>query len=170
MVLGIAAILLSLATQARGHHHLRGCELAATPRHRPRGPVHVVCASKIGERQQCPADTSRGVVLARSYGEMACLLGKTWGYDDKGVWVADGCVADFIVATGAGVTPTPEAEEGRPAIRSERGVSDRRARERRDVRPALQLCALPESERPRRDLHRCVREGAHGARGARTRN
>jgi len=36
-------------------------------------------------------------VLARSTGEAACLLGKTWGYDDTGVWVSDGCSAEFVV-------------------------------------------------------------------------
>jgi hypothetical protein len=79
----------------------------------PRAEI-VTCASKIGTRQACPANTSRGVVLARSYGESACLLGKTWGYDDKGVWVADGCVADFLVATGGTPAPTPEPEKGAP--------------------------------------------------------
>jgi len=71
------------------------------------------CASKIGERQDCPADTSRGVVLARSYGQSACLLGKTWGYDNKGVWVVDGCVGDFIVA-GPAQGPTPEPVKQAP--------------------------------------------------------
>jgi hypothetical protein len=59
--------------------------------------VTVSCASKPGERQVCPADTSGGVAIVRSHGAAACLLGKTWGYDDKGVWVSDGCVADFVV-------------------------------------------------------------------------
>ena len=31
-------------------------------------------------------------------GEAPCLLGKTWGYDQKSVWVSDGCSAEF--ATG----------------------------------------------------------------------
>jgi Protein of unknown function (DUF3011) len=70
----------------------------------------VSCASRPGTRQECAADTSRGVVLARSSGEAACLLGKTWGYDDRGIWVADGCVAEFIV--GPSVTQTqPEKEK-----------------------------------------------------------
>jgi len=59
--------------------------------------VTVKCSSKPGERQQCPADTSKGVVLARSSGDSPCLLGKTWGYDDQGVWVADGCSGEFVV-------------------------------------------------------------------------
>ncbi|HET9830201.1 MAG TPA: DUF3011 domain-containing protein, partial [Vicinamibacterales bacterium] len=61
--------------------------------------TRVSCASTAGERQHCDADTSAGVVLASSTGSAACLLGKTWGYDDTGVWVADGCVAEFV--TGA---------------------------------------------------------------------
>ena len=57
----------------------------------------VPCDSKIGERIFCSADTSAGVVLARSSGESACLLGKTWGYDDTGIWVSDGCSGVFLV-------------------------------------------------------------------------
>jgi hypothetical protein len=74
----------------------------------------VTCASKIGDRRECPADTSKGIVLARSYGEAACLLGKTWGYDDRGVWVADGCVADFLVAGSGPAGPMPEPDQGAP--------------------------------------------------------
>lgn len=59
--------------------------------------VTVSCASTPGERFHCPADTSGGVAIVRSHGQSACLLGKTWGYDDKGVWVSDGCTADFVV-------------------------------------------------------------------------
>jgi hypothetical protein len=62
------------------------------------GPaVLLPCASKPGERVQCAADTSGGVVLARSAGQAPCLFGKTWGHDETGVWVADGCSAVFVV-------------------------------------------------------------------------
>ncbi|HEY5907667.1 MAG TPA: DUF3011 domain-containing protein, partial [Vicinamibacteria bacterium] len=64
------------------------------------GSVTITCASKPGERQECPADTSKGVALARSQGEAACLLGRSWGYDDKGIWVSDGCSAEFVVGRG----------------------------------------------------------------------
>ena len=66
----------------------------------------VACHSKPGERQHCAADTSKGVVLAKSIGQAPCLLGKTWGYDDKGVWVSDGCDAVFVV----GLPPEAEAK------------------------------------------------------------
>jgi hypothetical protein len=68
--------------------------------------VTVTCSSKPAERQHCPADTSKGVALGRSMGEAPCLLGKSWGYDDRGVWVSDGCSAEFILGQGL-----PEAME-----------------------------------------------------------
>src|SRR3954447_12135279 len=65
---------------------------------RPADLVTVICESKAGERQHCPADTSAGVVLARVTGAASCLLGKSWGYDDQGIWVLDGCGGEFKVA------------------------------------------------------------------------
>ncbi len=29
-------------------------------------------------------------------GSAPCLLGRTWGYDDAGIWVSDGCSAEFV--------------------------------------------------------------------------
>jgi hypothetical protein len=66
-----------------------------------RAQVEVTCTSVAGERRHCPADTSAGVVLARSTGSAPCLLGKTWGYDDSGVWVEDGCGGEFLVGQAA---------------------------------------------------------------------
>ena len=71
-----------------------------TPSPAPEGDRNqavLTCTSKPGERQHCGADTTDGVVLARSAGEAPCLFGKTWGYDDKGVWVSDGCGGVFLV-------------------------------------------------------------------------
>ena len=56
----------------------------------------VYCQSS-DERQHCPANTTSGVILQNSTGSAACLLGNTWGYDDKGVWVEGGCSGDFLV-------------------------------------------------------------------------
>ena len=72
--------------------------------------VSLTCASQAGERQACPADTSAGVVLVKSTGPVACLLGKTWGYDDTGVWVMDGCSGEFV----AGAVAEPPAEKKPP--------------------------------------------------------
>ena len=61
----------------------------------------VTCESKPGERRACAADTSKGVVLLRSFGEAPCLLGKTWGYEQAAVWVSAGCSAEFGTAAAA---------------------------------------------------------------------
>src|SRR6059058_1509455 len=58
--------------------------------------VRVSCRSKLGQRSSCPADSSKGIVLAKSFGEAPCVLGKTWGFDDQGIWVADGCSGEFL--------------------------------------------------------------------------
>jgi len=57
----------------------------------------ITCSSTAGARQHCAADTSAGVALSKSTGPSQCLLGKTWGYDDTGVWVADGCSGEFVL-------------------------------------------------------------------------
>jgi hypothetical protein len=68
--------------------------------------AQVTCASAPGEREVCAADVSAGVALVRSYGEAPCLLGRTWGYDDTGIWVSDGCSGEFIA--GQAATEKPE--------------------------------------------------------------
>src|SRR5262245_10715877 len=68
-------------------------------------PVRVTCESTPGTREHCAADTSSGVVIARSFGSAACLLGRTWGYDDTGIWVSEGCSGEFVVAAAAPAAP-----------------------------------------------------------------
>jgi Protein of unknown function (DUF3011) len=73
-------------------------------------PAPVICASQPGGgRTNCPADTSAGVVLVNSTGAAACLLGKTWGYDQTSVWVSDGCVGEFRTGQGTQGDPTKTA-------------------------------------------------------------
>jgi hypothetical protein len=61
----------------------------------------VRCESTAGERSTCPADSSHGVALARSFGLTPCLLGNTWGYDDTGIWVTNGCSGEFLLGQAA---------------------------------------------------------------------
>jgi Protein of unknown function (DUF3011) len=91
-VVPLAAAMLGLALVATP-----GPASADEPQPPAASAVTVSCSSKPGERQSCPADTSKGVALARSTGQAPCLLGKTWGYDDQSIWVADGCSGDFVV-------------------------------------------------------------------------
>jgi len=71
--------------------------------------VRVSCVSRLGQRSSCPADTSKGIVLAKSFGEAPCALGKTWGFDEHGIWVSDGCSADFLAGPN---TPAESLKKG----------------------------------------------------------
>jgi hypothetical protein len=73
--------------------------------------TRVTCTSRPGTREHCDADTSAGVILARSMGEAACLLGKTWGYDDTGIWVSEGCAGEFVVAAAEGAAAQPRKQK-----------------------------------------------------------
>jgi len=82
-------------------------------------PATVTCVSTSTARQTCPANTSGGVALQQSTGTGACLLGKTWGYDDKNVWVSDGCGGIFALGQATPVAvaaqaATPPAAAGAP--------------------------------------------------------
>lgn len=85
----------------------------------PAPAASVACASKPGQRSHCPAETSGGVALLRSIGEAPCLLGRTWGYDQDGVWVLDGCSGEFMLgqtaAPASGAQP-PEPRKPTPHI------------------------------------------------------
>jgi len=56
------------------------------------------CESLDGGRKVCPVDTSRGVGLIRQVSGADCVLNQTWGYDRNGIWVTNGCRAEFAVA------------------------------------------------------------------------
>jgi hypothetical protein len=64
----------------------------------PDARVSLVCGSKAAERQTCAANTARGRD-ARAVARHRCLrAGAHLGYDAAGVWVSDGCSAEFSVA------------------------------------------------------------------------
>src|SRR5262245_44482444 len=67
----------------------------------------VTCAATSTERTYCIGDTSAGVLLLKSNGPGECLLGRTWGYDQTGVWVTEGCSAEFAFGGGAPLVSTP---------------------------------------------------------------
>ena len=57
----------------------------------------VVCESGINSRHRCDADTQYGVHLTRQISRTNCILNRTWGYDSRGIWVRDGCRAEFTL-------------------------------------------------------------------------
>lgn len=69
------------------------------------------CESDEGRTRQCEADTQGGVTLLRQLSDSACTEGQTWGFSRNGIWVTQGCRAEF--ATGYG---------GRRSAARDRGI------------------------------------------------
>jgi hypothetical protein len=78
----------------RAQFILGGFRLPAAPASADR----IMCESSDGARKLCAVDTSRGVGLLRQLGDKNCILNRTWGYDLDGIWVTEGCRAEFAVA------------------------------------------------------------------------
>ena len=57
----------------------------------------MTCESIDGRSQYCRADTRAGVRLIRKLSKAGCYEGQSWGYDERGIWVARGCRAQFEV-------------------------------------------------------------------------
>jgi hypothetical protein len=57
----------------------------------------VSCSSDDMHRHYCTADTRGGVRLVKQNSDSRCEQGRSWGYDNRGIWVDHGCRADFQV-------------------------------------------------------------------------
>lgn len=55
------------------------------------------CASLDGRQNYCRAAIYRGVTLQRQLSRASCVRGQTWGWDRGGIWVRQGCRAEFAV-------------------------------------------------------------------------
>lgn len=85
----------------------RGCRalfVVGEPGRRPIGGsgTQITCASTGGKRVYCRVDTRGYAKLEKQLSKSPCTLGYTWGYDDRGVWVDQGCRAEFLVGRGGG--------------------------------------------------------------------
>ncbi len=57
----------------------------------------ITCESKNHNYNHCRVDTDNRVKLKKQLSNAPCIEGQTWGYDKKGVWVDQGCKAEFKV-------------------------------------------------------------------------
>lgn len=55
------------------------------------------CESRSHAMHHCPIEIAGSVRLTRQLSSIDCELAESWGYDEKGVWVARGCRAEFEV-------------------------------------------------------------------------
>lgn len=53
------------------------------------------CESNDGRVRECAANTRGGVQLVRQLSRAQCIQGRSWGYSRNGIWVSDGCRAEF---------------------------------------------------------------------------
>src|SRR5688572_425302 len=60
----------------------------------------VRCDSNDNRLRHCDADTRGGVRLLRQVSKSACVEGRSWGYDRSGIWVNNGCRAEFALGRG----------------------------------------------------------------------
>jgi len=62
----------------------------------------VRCDSNDNRLQRCSADTRGGVRMLRQVSKSSCVEGRSWGYDRSGIWVNNGCRAEFALGRGGG--------------------------------------------------------------------
>jgi hypothetical protein len=59
----------------------------------------LVCESNGQQRNYCRGDASFGVELTHQISRTNCVFNRNWGSDRNGVWVSDGCRAEFAFKT-----------------------------------------------------------------------
>lgn len=59
------------------------------------GAQTILCESDSQRTRYCDADTRGGVRLVEQHSRGACVEGRSWGYDRRGIWVSNGCRAEF---------------------------------------------------------------------------
>ena len=63
----------------------------------PALPATIVCESVNNGHQHCRADTRFGVTMLRQLSDAECRRDRSWGVDDVGIWVTNGCRAEFVL-------------------------------------------------------------------------
>jgi hypothetical protein len=64
----------------------------------------ILCESNDDRVARCAVDTRGGVRLVQRESKAACVEGRSWGQDARGIWVSNGCRARFEVV-GAYAAP-----------------------------------------------------------------
>ncbi len=86
-----------------GYHNSGGYVRPGSGYNQPTGSAYnggerVIRCESVDERQQyCNLGGIGGARLQRQLSRFACTEGQTWGSDGRGVWVNQGCRAEFVV-------------------------------------------------------------------------
>ncbi len=62
---------------------------------RPGGTTRLTCESRENRRNECPLPEHVDVRLVRVISTSPCLEGRSWGWDDRKIWVTGGCRGEF---------------------------------------------------------------------------
>jgi hypothetical protein len=89
----------------------------------------VRCSSNNGRRNYCNLNTPHARIrLLQQISGSSCVEGTTWGFDARGIWVDQGCRADFTVETGDGLGgQVSRARAGAPGRTCTEAVGAQRA-------------------------------------------
>jgi hypothetical protein len=75
------------------------------------------CESRNYAHNFCPSNGRvQSARIVRQFSSSPCVLGRTWGWQGHGIWVSDGCAADFAVRSNA---PVPPPQGGRDLVACE---------------------------------------------------
>ncbi len=91
------------------------------------------CESRDFRDNYCPVNTRGGVRLLQQVSRADCWEGETWGYDRRGIWVTQGCAADFEVGGGSDHDRgwySRDGDRGRGDYRWDDGRGDERGAQR----------------------------------------
>jgi len=74
----------------------------------PIGTNSIQCESRDYQQNFC----NTGVRISRAWvaqqqSQAPCIQGRSWGFDQRGIWVSQGCSAVFSFAAGGGPPPRP---------------------------------------------------------------
>lgn len=97
---------------AKGVWVAKRCRAIFAVAGKPKAMARAVTCVSSGTRNQCAAETRYGVALVRQLGGTECVLDRTWGFDESGVWVTEGCHAQFALGgfrLPAGAVPATAA-------------------------------------------------------------
>jgi hypothetical protein len=106
----LATAVLAPATQAQNYDPYYGSRddsrYATGSNDGYRDPYggRVRCESHDGRTAYCGVDTRSGVHLVRQLSDHRCVRGSSWGADGRGIWVTNGCRAEFELGTGYGAS------------------------------------------------------------------
>lgn len=97
----------------------------------PRQGTLLRCESRANRIEHCTADARKGVRLVRKFSVSDCVEDLDWGHDDKGIWVARGCRAEFRIGVDEAASSQVGVEDSRHRRIS--CESDDRKRQRCDI-------------------------------------